>query len=471
MQCVSTLCKGGYPEAVGVQMFKKLVKYLSSLRFTIVLICLLGMMFIIGLWVPQRRLLKTIYLQWQKQSPDLVAFLDAFGLTTIYSSPITVTLWVLFFINLALVLWQRMPVVRHRIAISPEKITDPEKTAGYPFKKSFPVPEGFDAQDVVAALRKSRYTVLGDASGFYAVKNRLAPVAFIMFHVSFYLILLGGLITVYTEFIGYVDLAQGESFRGELERYNSSPALQLPKIGDPPGTRVTVTGIVPSVVHNTPTGIKITLKDAEGRSHEAGINVPYTEGSTSFVFNHLGMAPHFVLRDADGTVLENALVKLDVLKMAPDRFALAGYSFTATFYPDYVLDNGKRATRSMEFNNPVFFIVAQQAGKKVAEGLVPKNGVLEFDGKRLEMQELRYWVRFYVIAQQGLPILYLGFAIACVAVIWRMIFYKREVLGLVREDGEGRSLVVAGRSEYYKSLAEDEFDALFGRITRTNSKS
>ena len=34
-------------------MFNKLIKYLSSLRFTILLICLLGLMFIIGLWVPQ----------------------------------------------------------------------------------------------------------------------------------------------------------------------------------------------------------------------------------------------------------------------------------------------------------------------------------------------------------------------------------------------------------------------------------
>ena len=50
-------------------MINKLLKYLSSLRFTILLISLLGLIFAIGLWVPQQRLLKTIYLEWQRNSP------------------------------------------------------------------------------------------------------------------------------------------------------------------------------------------------------------------------------------------------------------------------------------------------------------------------------------------------------------------------------------------------------------------
>ncbi len=62
-------------------MINKVIKYLSSLRFTILLICLLGLMFIIGLWVPQVRLVKDIYIEWYKHSPRLVEFLDASGLT------------------------------------------------------------------------------------------------------------------------------------------------------------------------------------------------------------------------------------------------------------------------------------------------------------------------------------------------------------------------------------------------------
>ena len=227
-------------------MFNKLLKYLSSLRFTILLISLLGVIFALGLWVPQKRLLKSIYIEWQKHSPNLVDFLDALGLTTIYSSPITITLWLLFFLNLSLVLWQRWPVIKSRTALSESRIADPLTAGGYSFRHSYPLPDTIEGQAVLELLRKKRYTLLGDVTGFYGVRNRLAPIAFMLFHLSFFLILLGGLISVYTEFIGYLDLAQGESFHGELNRYNASPQPKMPEIGTPPAASFTVKSIVPA---------------------------------------------------------------------------------------------------------------------------------------------------------------------------------------------------------------------------------
>ena len=446
-------------------MIHNLLKYLSSLRFTILLISLLGLIFAIGLWVPQQRLLKTIYLVWQKKSPTLVAFLDAVGLTTIYTSPITITLWLLFFLNLSLVLWQRWPIIKNRITLSDARIADPTTAGGYPFRNSYTLPTGLDGDRIIGLLRKNHYTVLGDASGFYGVKNRLAPVAFMLFHLSFFLILLGGLISFYTEFNGYLDLAQGESFQGELNRYNASPQPLMPKIGSPPNVSFAVKSIVPRVVENTPTGISVLLVNSRGETHEVDINRPYSTEHTSFVFKHLGVSPLFVLIDSSGQEIGGSYIKLDVLQKKPDRFALGPFTYTATFYPDFVLDDGKRATRSMEFNNPTFFITVEQGGKKIAEGLVPKNGTLEFSGYRLEMRDMPFWVRFYVIKQRGLSILYAGFAIATIGVIWRLLFYRREVVGAVRKQDGVWNLIVAGRSEYYKSLAEDEFTKLFGKIT------
>ncbi|MDD2852677.1 MAG: cytochrome c biogenesis protein ResB [Desulfuromonadaceae bacterium] len=445
-------------------MFKKLIKFLSSLRFTILLISLLGCIFAIGLWVPQKRLLKAIYLAWQTKSPALVAFLDSLGLTTIYTSPITITLWLLFFINLSLVVWQRIPVIKSRITITDAKITDPAASGGYPFRNTYPLPDDVSGEAVVEQLGKRGYVLIGNASGFYGVKNRLAPVAFMLFHLSFFLILLGGVISVYTEFIGYVDLAEGESFRGEIERYNESPQPKMPEIGSPPTEPIMVKSIVPQVTKFTPTGISVLLVDDSGATHDVDINRPYNVNNTSFVFKHLGVAPRFVLKDPAGTQLQDTYFKLDVLQMRPDRFAMDKFTFTATFYPDYALENGKRASRSMEFNNPMFFISVEQAGKKIGEGLVPKNGTLEFAGYRLEMRDMPFWVRFYIVKQRGLSILYAGFAIATIGVIWRLLFYRREIVGAVREVDGVRSLVVAGRSEYYKSLAEDEFTKLFGEI-------
>ena len=445
-------------------MLNKLIKHLSSLRFTIVLISLLAILMALGLWIPQKRLLKTIYLEWYKNSPGLVTALDGLGLTDVYGSPVTITLWLLFFLNLSLVVWQRIPVVRSRIAIGTEKIIDPATARGYPFRKRYQLPEDVDTDTIIVALRKRHFTVLGDVSGFYGVKNRLAPVAFMLFHLSFFLVLLGGLISVYTEFIAYIDLAQGESFQGELGRYNTMPMPKMPAIGSAPEVSFKLESIEPHVVRNTVTGISIKLVDAAGAAHEVGINIPYETGNSSFVFKHLGVAPLLVLKDPAGNDVQGAYFKLDVVNGRQDSFKLGDFTFTADFFSDYELKDGSHVSKSMEFNKPVFVITVSKNGHKFAEGVVPKNGAMVFSGYRLEMRDMPFWVRFYVVKQRGLSILYAGFALATVGVIWRLLFYRREILGAVRDIDGARCLLVAGRSEYYKSLAEDEFDNLFGEI-------
>ena len=451
-------------------MFKKAIKYLSSLRFTILLICMLGLMFIVGLWVPQQNLLKTIYLEWQRNMPNLVAFLDTLGLTNVYASPVTLTLWLLFFLNLSLVLWQRVPIVKSRITISDDKITDPVTSGGYPFRKTYTLSADMNGEKIITALRKSHYTVRGNVDGFYGVRNRLAPIAFMLFHLSFFLVLLGGLISVYTEFIGYIDLAQGESFQGELSHYNTLPIPKMPAIGSIPRVAFKVESVEPHVVHNTVTGINIRLVDAGGVSHDVGINTPYNTDNSSFVFKHLGVAPLFVLKDTAGNEVQGAYFKLDVVKGRQDTFRLGDFIFTADFFPDYELKDNAHTSKSMEFGNPVFVITVAKDGRKFAEAAVPRNGAMDFAGYRLEMRDMPFWVRFYVIKQRGLAILYAGFALATIGVIWRLIFYRREVIGAVRDVNGVRCLVVGGRSEYYKSLAEDEFDKLFERVVGDRSK-
>ena len=361
-------------------------------------------------------------------------------------------------------MWQRWPLVKSRIAISESKIADPETAGGYTFRKSYLLPPEVDGEGIIASLRTSSYTVLGDAAGFYGVRNRLAPIAFMLFHLSFYLVLLGGLISVYTEFVGYIDLAQGESFQGELARYNAKPRIKMPAIGSAPGVSFTIRSIEPQVVRNTVTGISVKLADADGKIHEVGINTPYNIDNSSFVFKHLGVAPLFVLKDASGNEIQGAYFKLDVVKGRQDTFKLGDFIFTADFFTDYEFKDGAHTSKSMEFANPVFVVSVERDGKRFTEGVLAKNGSMEFAGYRLEMPEMPYWVRFYVIKQRGLSVLYAGFLLASIGIIWRLIFFKREIIGAVREKDGERTLLIAGRSEYYKSLAEDEFDKLLAGI-------
>ncbi len=451
-------------------MFKKITKFFGSPRFTIWLISLLGFIFALGLWIPQKKLLKVWYSQWQHQSPKLVAFLDAVQFTDIYTSPITLLLWLLFFLNLSLVMWQRLPLIKNRIALTEAKIADPDTAPGYSFRASYPLSGGMDYAAVISLLKGKGFALIERDGFFYGVKNRLSPIAFGLFHLSFFLILIGGVVSMYTEFYGYLEVVEGDTFQGEYDSYSAVPSPpSMPKFGSLPQVTFTVKKIIPVVSGFTETGLKVNLVDKNGKEHEIDINKPYIADSSTFVLKALGMAPLFVITDkGSNKELDGAFVRLDCLKGRSDHFTLGGYDFKVKFYPDYLLDEGKAATRSLEFNNPVFALAIEKDKKKVADVILPRNGSVEFDGKRMEMRETPYWVRFVVMKEHGIPILYTGFFIASLAVIWRLLWFRREIVGRVREDESGGVLEIAGRSEFYKALAEDEFTKMFEKMMSKN---
>ncbi|MDR3580999.1 MAG: cytochrome c biogenesis protein ResB [Oryzomonas sp.] len=442
-------------------MFNKIYKYLGSTRFTLLLISLLAVMFLAGLWIPQESLLnQQLSAQWEAKSPKVFAILRVLHFTTIYTSPIIIALWFLFFLNLSLVMWQRLPLIRRRIELPDPKRSDPENAPGFSFKKSYPLPAETSGSDVIGFLKKRGFAVSGDQQVFCAVRNRFAPIAFGLFHLSFFLILLGGLTSVYSKFYGVLELAQGEVFNGELERYK--PLGMMPKIGSPPNVSFVIKSIRPEAKGNTPTALKVTLADGQGQLHNIDINRPYTTDSSTFVLKDVGPAPLFIVKDPTGKELDGAFVKLKVMNGSQDNFAMAGFDFHVHFYPDYAVNNGAAFSRTKEFNNPVFTVAVDRKQMPVGQGTLAPNGSLSFaGGYRLVIKEMPLWVRFSVIKEHGLPILYAGFAISSLALIWRLIFFRREIIGAVREQGGERRLLVAGKSEYYKSLAEDEFGELF----------
>ena len=177
--------------------------------------------------------------------------------------------------------------------------------------------------------------------------------------------------------------------------------------------------VKPQVTQGTATGLRVTLVEADGTERIADVNRPYVRDHSTFIVDNVGVAPLFVVRDASGKELDGAFMKLDVMGGKEDVFKLAGYHFRARFYPDYVLKDGKAATASREFNNPMFVVTAERQGKTVAAGTVPPNGSLPFDGHQLVLKQLPLTVRFSVIKEYGLFLIFAGFGVASLAVIWR----------------------------------------------------
>lgn len=443
---------------------KRFFNYLGSLRFTLFLILSLALIFLLGLWIPQKALLqRELYQQWQTGSPSLVAALELAGLTNIYTSPVTLTLWGLFFLNLAMVTSKRLPLLRQRIALNDSKLEDPATSPNYPYKAEIELPEAAAQEKIPELLSDCGYNFYGTSQHYYAVKNRLSPLASLFFHLSFFLILLGGVITVYTKFTGYVELAEGESFAGEMERYIAP--VRLPKLGNPPDARFTIQSIRPEGAQGIVTAFRVAVVDDAGKTHVADVNRPYRSGFTSFVIKNLGVAPLFVIKDLTGREVDGAYLKLNVVGGKQDSFTLLGYRFIAVFYSDYFIRDGVEGSRTDDFNNPAFHLIVEKNDRKIAEQTVRLHESIEFDGYSMSFSEMPFFTKFYVVKESGLGIVYAGFAVITVALIWRLIFYRREMIGAVRLKNGKPLLVLAGRSEFYKALSEEEFEKVVAGLS------
>jgi hypothetical protein len=432
----------------------KILRFFSSLKLTAILLALLGMLMLAGQWIPQKSLLRReMYEHWQQGSPALVSVLETLRFTEIYTAPLTLAVWGLFFINLTTVMVRRIGVIGKRTKLP--SADDPlPATAGFPYQGRLKLLRS-DRAELYRSLEQKGFHVVPSGEGFIALKNRFSPLAAILFHLSFYLILAGASLSVYTKFSATLNIAEGESFSGEVTAYAAPP--KLAKVGAPPKLQFTLLKVVPEVKESTSTSLSVTLRDAAGQIRAVGINRPYKQGATSLVVKNLGVSPLFVL-SRGGEEIDGAFVKLDVLKGKTDRFAIGPYTVLARYFPDYEVVAGQAQTRSEEFRNPALQLKVLQGEELLTEGTLQPGQGLAVGSERLELREIPFWVGFSVVKEHGLPVLYAGFLLGVVALCWHFGIYQRLLVGRYQE---GDSLLVAGRADLYRALTAEEFETMF----------
>jgi cytochrome c biogenesis protein ResB len=221
------------------------------------------------------------------------------------------------------------------------------------------------------------------------------------------------------------------------------------------------------VVDDTPVGMLVTFTDQQDREHLVEINRPLRLRGCSLVVQDLGVAPLVVLADETGREIDGAWVKLDVLQGQTDIFQMAELDFTAAFFPDLVMVDGQPRTRSRQFNNPALWLLVSRAGEILADTTVRPGEEILMGRMRLMVPEIRFWARFYVRQESGLWLVWTGFALATFALVWRLVFYRREYwVAYLEEDGAVAAINVAGRAEFFRALFQEEFDSTVERLRR-----
>lgn len=443
---------------------KRALDLLGSLRLTIALLTGLLVLFLAGVAIPQRAILQPeLYAGWRRGNPSLAAILEWLHLTDAYRSPVAIALWVVFFLNLTVVMARRVPATIERVRVD-RPIPDPATASGFTVRRS--VPAGPEAlRRARAFFAEQGFHVRSSEDAFRAVRNRFAPAATLAFHWSFILVALGAVWSSYTRFEGLVELGPGETFTAELGQYARPPLL--PSIGAPPRVRFTLEQVLPQAEGNVATELQLQIRDEEFRSHTFGINHPYEVGDVSFVFKQLGVAPLLLIHDASGAEVFGGWMRLGIATGERKPFRLLDWAWTAAFFPDYERDGEGERTRSLEPRNPALSLTIEtQHGQRVERTLLPGE-TASFGPYTVTFADWRYWVTIYVRSERGIVAIWTGFGIGTVALVLRLLRSRREFI--VRTGGTpgAATIEVAGRAEYFRVLFADEADALLDGLARS----
>ena len=451
-------------------MIDRLFRFFGSLRLTLLLIVSLTVIFFIGLVVPQKDLLnREMYLNWRADRPFLVDALEFLDFLDIYISPLVLVLWALFFLNLVVVMSKKVPLTWKRCTVFnvPESAEHVLKSSNYRT-----VQEG-EAGAFSGMLKQKGYVVHTSAAGLHAVRNRWSPMATLMFHLSFILLLAAGVLSFYTKFTADAHVAVGEVFRGEYK--NSRPA----SFGGIPDTLFMVDYVRPSYFNrNVSTDLDIGIITEKDERKTIGINRPYKDGLTYFVIKNIDVAPRIVLTDLEGNVLDDVVVKIKMMRGKEDFFSLEGYDFRAVFFTDVnlsredsVVSSGSGTPQALKQNPniedlppaqpreivaPALNLAAFRDGDTLRARTLLPGEYIEFDDRRAYFSGYVYWVSFLVSRDYGIVPAYAGFAIMTVALVLRFALYRRDIRAYVR-DGV---VYFTGRAEYFPILFAGEMERM-----------
>jgi hypothetical protein len=116
--------------------------------------------------------------------------------------------------------------------------------------------------------------------------------------------------------------------------------------------------------------------------------------------------------------------------------------------------------QNREIINPAFRVAVFKGKHFITAKVLRPGETLDFDGFNIVFSDFTYWVKFYIVGEYGLSIIYAGFALMTVALFVRFIFFRRDIRGFL-EDGR---LHISGRGEFYPALFDEEFAGLINNM-------
>lgn len=456
--------------------FRKLIrgKYaLGSARLSLYSVIGLIFVYLLGLLIPQKGLLgEEVYYAWRVSSPELVRILDSLGVTHIYSSWLAYSFLVLFFLNLTVNLISRTGAAARKSAMRPRDF-DENFIRHLQASGIIRAPEADPSISILNNLSEGlkelgfKVAVYGDR--VFAVKNRFAPIGSILFHVSFFLLLIGGLLLLYTRFSGGVILGEHERFSGKKDEYVYISREPLIKDMALPELAFEVLSVAPVYKNGLPSDLRVTILAKEAGfdvERKISINHPYKKGPISVLVKDIGVAPLLKLKNMAGREVEAGYYKLNVLRGQEEmlKFQSIELPVLIRFFPDHIIRDGVPGSASLELKNPMLYMrVRGDKGKDIFNEKIRPGEQVMFGGYFFEFgEEIKYWVELTIIKEYGGGVLWAGFIICILGLIVRLAVRRIELYALLK-DGD---IYFGGSAEHLSRSFKLDFETIVAHIKK-----
>jgi len=101
-------------------------------------------------------------------------------------------------------------------------------------------------------------------------------------------------------------------------------------------------------------------------------------------------------------------------------------------------------------------LVLRRQSQLLFSGSLARGQTASFSGGSITLEGVRYWAFFRLVRERGGALLTLGFLLAITGLVWRLLFFRRE-LGLVWDD---RRVVLMGPKRVFLKQFSDEMQTI-----------
>lgn len=457
---------------------KQITAFFKSRKLAIILILLIILLSVIGTYIPQRSQIKLdAFNTWEKSHPIEAKIYDILGFTHIFSSFIFVSISALLFINTLFCTWGMLTNSLKRYDPSPQFkqrafINNLELNSLIKTEKSL--------SDVKNSLRSvllsHGYKISNNGNLIVAQKNRIGAFGIPLFHFCVMFLMIAAVYgstgrmegdmrliegqTLSEDHANYMFINEGPFFYENHKKFDISLERFYADHTDETGTLRGPTGKL-SVIENG----KIVKTDIVYSNHQMDYN-GYT-----FLGNVYGLAPLLILRNPDGSVYSGSYVTAidqDESKRYVSYFDLGNTGMEAGLMVYMTATLTANIAESVVKQEPILFLKIFDKGTEIYNGTMHLNDTVQIGDKTLGFYDIKYWSNFYVVKDDSMPLILLGFGLMTLGIfVSYFIIPKRIWVELIEnEDLVEREIHIGGKSDKFKSLYEDDFSGIINDLKK-----